>query len=73
MDVLEIDAASNNGVDSVRALRDDAVYTPAEVKKRVYIIDEVHMLSLSGVQRPAQDHRGAAGAPAVHSGDDGAA
>lgn len=47
MDVLEIDAASNNGVDSVRALRDDAVYTPAEVKKRVYIIDEVHMLSMS--------------------------
>lgn len=47
MDVLEIDAASNNGVDSVRALRDDAVYTPAEVKKRVYIIDEVHMLSVS--------------------------
>lgn len=45
MDVLEIDAASNNGVDHVRALRDDAVYTPAEVKKRVYIIDEVHMLS----------------------------
>ena len=45
MDVLEIDAASNNGVDSVRMLRDDAVYTPAEVKMRVYIIDEVHMLS----------------------------
>lgn len=45
MDVLEIDAASNNGVDSVRALRDDAIYTPSEVKKRVYIIDEVHMLS----------------------------
>ena len=47
MDVLEIDAASNNGVDNVRALRDDAIYTPAEVKKRVYIIDEVHMLSIS--------------------------
>ena len=47
LDVLEIDAASNNGVDHVRALRDDAVYTPAEVKKRVYIIDEVHMLSIS--------------------------
>lgn len=45
MDVLEIDAASNNGVDNVRALRDDAIYTPSEVKKRVYIIDEVHMLS----------------------------
>ncbi len=47
MDVLEIDAASNNGVDSVRALRDDAIYTPAEVSRRVYIIDEVHMLSIS--------------------------
>ena len=47
MDVLEIDAASNNGVDNVRSLRDDAIYTPAEVKKRVYIIDEVHMLSIS--------------------------
>ena len=45
MDVLEIDAASNNGVDNVRTLRDDAVYTPSEVQKRVYIIDEVHMLS----------------------------
>ena len=47
MDVLEIDAASNNGVDQVRALRDDAVYTPSEVRRRVYIIDEVHMLSMS--------------------------
>ena len=47
MDVLEIDAASNNGVDNVRDLRDDAVYTPSQVRKRVYIIDEVHMLSIS--------------------------
>lgn len=47
LDVLELDAASNNGVDQVRALRDEAVYTPASVKKRVYIIDEVHMLSTS--------------------------
>ena len=47
MDVLEIDAASNNGVDSVRILRDDAIYTPSEVKKRVYIIDEIHMLSIA--------------------------
>ena len=46
-DVLEIDAASNNGVDNVRGLREDAIYAPAEVKKRVYIIDEVHMLSMS--------------------------
>ena len=47
MDVLEIDAASNNGVDNVRDLRDDAAYTPSQVKMRVYIIDEVHMLSIS--------------------------
>ena len=47
MDVLEIDAASNNGVDHVRDLRDDAIYSPSQVRKRVYIIDEVHMLSIS--------------------------
>ena len=47
MDVLEIDAASNNGVDNVRDLRDDAVYSPSQVKMRVYIIDEVHMLSIA--------------------------
>ncbi len=47
MDVLEIDAASNNGVDNVRDLRDDAIYSPSQVKMRVYIIDEVHMLSVS--------------------------
>ena len=46
LDVLELDAASNNGVDQVRALRDEAVYTPAAVRKRVYIVDEVHMLSI---------------------------
>ena len=47
MDVLEIDAASNNGVDNVRDLRDDAIYSPSQVRMRVYIIDEVHMLSIS--------------------------
>ncbi len=47
MDVVELDAASNNGVDNVRALREEAVFSPTAVKKRVYIIDEVHMLSLS--------------------------
>ena len=45
MDVVELDAASNNSVDNVRALREEAVFTPASVRKRVYIIDEVHMLS----------------------------
>jgi len=47
LDVEELDAASNNGVDNVRALRDEAVYSPAAVRKRVYIVDEVHMLSAS--------------------------
>ena len=45
LDVLELDAASNNGVDHVRALRDEAIYAPANLTYRVYIIDEVHMLS----------------------------
>lgn len=45
LDVLELDAASNSGVDHVRTLKEEAVYTPAAVRKRVYIIDEVHMLS----------------------------
>lgn len=44
-DVLEMDAASNNGVDHIRDIRDEVVYTPASLKYRVYIVDEVHMLS----------------------------
>ena len=45
LDVVELDAASNNGVEDVRLLRDEAIFSPTKVKKRVYIIDEVHMLS----------------------------
>ena len=45
MDVIEIDAASNNGVDSIRELRESVKYPPAAGRKKVYIIDEVHMLS----------------------------
>lgn len=45
LDVVEIDAASNNGVDNIRQLRDEANYTPSQCKYRVYIIDETHMLS----------------------------
>lgn len=45
LDVVEIDAASNNGVDDVRQLREEAVYSPSQCKYRVYIIDEAHMLS----------------------------
>ena len=46
MDVVEIDAASNNGVENIRTLREEANFTPAAAKYRVYIIDEVHMLSV---------------------------
>ena len=45
LDVTEMDAASNTGVDDVRTIRDEAVYAPAVARRRVYIIDEVHMLS----------------------------
>ncbi|MBQ7383205.1 MAG: DNA polymerase III subunit gamma/tau [Clostridia bacterium] len=44
-DVLEMDAASNNGVENIRDIRDEVVYTPTMLKYRVYIVDEVHMLS----------------------------
>ncbi|MBQ8387799.1 MAG: DNA polymerase III subunit gamma/tau [Clostridia bacterium] len=46
-DVLEMDAASNNGVDNIRDIRDEVMYAPASLKYRVYIVDEVHMLSQS--------------------------
>lgn len=46
LDVVEIDAASNNGVENIRNLREEASFTPASAKYRVYIIDEVHMLSI---------------------------
>ncbi len=44
-DVLEMDAASNNGVENIRDIRDEVVYTPSSLRYRVYIVDEVHMLS----------------------------
>jgi len=47
LDVVEMDAASNTGVDDIRILRESAAYTPASCKYRVFIIDEVHMLSKS--------------------------
>lgn len=46
IDVVEMDAASNNGVDNIRSLCEDVKFLPTQVKKRVYIIDEVHMLSV---------------------------
>jgi len=47
IDIVEMDAASNNGVDDIRQIRDEVEYLPAELTKKVYIIDEVHMLSAS--------------------------
>ena len=47
LDVVEIDAASNNGVDSIRSLIEESNFTPTTAKYRVYIIDEVHMLSIA--------------------------
>ena len=44
-DIIEIDAASNNGVDSIRQIRDEVIYAPIDCRYKVYIIDEVHMLS----------------------------
>lgn len=49
LDVVEIDAASNNGVDNIRQLREEAYFLPASVKYRVYILDECHMLSPGAV------------------------
>ena len=45
LDVIEIDGASNNGVDQVRDLREDCAYAPAQCRYKIYIIDEVHMLT----------------------------
>ena len=45
MDVIEIDGASNNSVDQVRNLREECQYAPAQAQFKIYIIDEVHMLS----------------------------
>ena len=49
MNVIEIDAASNNGVDNIREIVDEVSYSPAEGKYKVYIIDEVHMLSIGAL------------------------
>ena len=46
MNVIEIDAASNNGIDNIREIRDEVEYSPTEGRYKVYIIDEVHMLSI---------------------------
>ena len=54
-DVIEIDAASNNGVEEIRDIRDKVKYAPSAVKYKVYIVDEVHMLSMGAFN--ANDYR----------------
>ena len=66
VDVLEIDGASNNGVDEIRELRSNAQYLPQRARFKIYIIDEVHMLTEGGVQRAPQDARRTAAARQVH-------
>ena len=63
-DIIEMDAASNNGVDDVRALRDEVMYAPTVCRYKVYIIDEVHMLSSQ-----ALNHRRTAAARYIHTCD----
>ena len=56
MNVIEIDAASNNGVDNIREIREEVTYRPTEGKYKVYIIDEVHMLSI-GILATTEAHK----------------
>ena len=56
LDVVEMDAASNNGVDDIRGLRDETAYTPSECRYKVYIIDEVHMLSTAAFNEIGRAH-----------------
>ena len=68
LDVLEIDGASNRGIDEVRDLREKIKYLPAQGKYRVYIIDEVHMLTKPAFNALSEDPGGAAGARGLHPG-----
>ena len=66
IDVIEIDAASHGGVDDARDLRERAFFAPVTSRYKIYIVDEAHMVTTAGLQRPAQAGRGAAAARQVH-------
>ena len=70
LDVLELDAASNNGVDQVRALRDEAIYSPANVRKRVYIVDEVAVFRHHAAHAAGRDNTRTAAELLLDVGDD---
>ena len=69
IDVIEIDAASHGGVDDARDLRERAFFAPVCSRFKVYVIDEAHMVSSAGLQRPAQARRGATGVREVRLRD----
>ena len=71
MNVIEIDAASNNGVDNIREIREEVAYRPTEGRYKVYIIDEVHMLSIGAFN--VKNAGRAAGICNLYSGNDGGA
>ena len=71
MNVFEIDAASNNSVDDIRRIKEEVEYPPVEGRFKVYIIDEVHMLSTSAFQCAFKDPGGAAGLCHIHTGHHG--
>ena len=66
IDVIEMDAASNTGVDDVREIIEAVRYAPVQARYKVYIIDEVHMLSKNAFNALLEDARGAAAACEVH-------
>ncbi len=69
VDLIEVDAASRTKVDDTRELLDNVQYSPTRGRYKVYLIDEVHMLSGALLQRPAEDARGAAAARQVPARD----
>ena len=72
LDVLEIDGASNNGVEQVRELRETVKFAPTRSKFKIYYIDEVHMLSTAAFNASVEDFGRAARACEIHFRDDGA-
>ena len=73
MNVIEIDAASNNGVDNIREIREEVAYPPTEGQYKVYIIDEVHMLSIGAFNALLKTLEEPPSYVIFHSGDDGSA
>jgi len=72
VDVIEIDAASNRGIEEIRDLRESTRFVPAHSRKKIFIIDEAHMLTAQVIQRHFSRHLRNSGLRDLHSCDDGA-